>query len=85
MQQCFTASPLDVHFSPRDLVTSLTTLVQPERLTVGFYSPQSSPSPSMTPQCTTLSSLTVLKFHGPSEYLEEFVARIDAPALRNQN
>jgi hypothetical protein len=76
--------PDDVYFSPDDLVTGLFILVQLKRLTVGFHSPTSRPPPSMTRppfQRTTLPSLTFLDFHGASEYLEEFVARIDFPAL----
>ena len=75
--------PDDVYFSPHDLVTSLTTLVQLKLLTVGFQSPASSPSPSVRrpPQRTTSPSLTSLEFRGAREYLEEFVAQIYAPAL----
>jgi hypothetical protein len=75
--------PHDLYFSPDDLVTSLSTLVQLDRLTIGFYSPASFPPSSMKrpPQRTTLPSLTFLQFHGASEYLEEFLARIDLPAL----
>ena len=74
--------PDDVYFSPRDLVTSLTTLVQLKRLTVGFQSPASSPSPSVRPpQRSTYPSLTSLGFRGAREYLEEFVAQIYAPTL----
>ena len=76
--------PNDVYFSPDDLVTALSTLVQLERLTVDFYSPDSRPTPSMTRtrhQRTSLPSLVFLVFHGTSEYIEEFVARIDLLAL----
>ena len=75
--------PNDVYFSPDDLVTGLTTLVQLKQLVVRFLSPTSSPLASMTrpPQRTTLPSLTCLDFRGETEYLEEFVARIDLPAL----
>ena len=76
--------PNAVYFSPDDLVSGLSTLGQLKRLTVGFYSPASSPPPSVIrppPQRTTLPSLTSLGFHGTSEYLEEFVARVDLPAL----
>ena len=78
--------PNSIYFSPDDLVTALSTLVQLESLTVGFPSPASSPPSSITPppaQCITLPSLTFLDFHGTSEYLEEFVARIDLPSLCN--
>jgi hypothetical protein len=77
--------PNDAYFSPNDLVTGLSTSVQLKRLTVDFFhSIPSSLSPSMThppPQRTTLPSLTVLSFHGASGYLDEFVARIELPAL----
>jgi hypothetical protein len=76
--------PNDIYFSPDDFVTALSTLVQLESLTVGFHSPASSPPSSITPlpaQCITLPSLTFLDFHGTSEYLEEFVARIALPSL----
>jgi hypothetical protein len=76
--------PNDVYFTPDDLVTGLSTLVLLKRLMVGFLSPASSPPPSMTlppPRRTTLPSLTFLDFRGASEYIEEFVARIDLPAL----
>jgi hypothetical protein len=76
--------PNEVHFSPEDLVTGLSTLVQLERLIVGFHSPNSRSPPTMTRpplRRTTLPSLWCLEFHGATEYLEEFVARIDLPAL----
>jgi hypothetical protein len=73
-----------VYFSPDDLVSGLSTLFQLERLTIGFHSPASRPPPSMTrppPQRTILPSLRFLDFHGATEYLEEFVARIDLRAF----
>ena len=76
--------PNDVYFSPDDLVTALSTLVQLKWLTVRFYSPDSRPPPSMTRprhQRAFLPSLAFLVFDGTSEYLEEFVARIDLLAL----
>src|SRR6266446_9267659 len=76
--------PHAAYFLPGDLVTALSTLVQLKSLTVGFHSPASSPSTSMTrrlPQCTTLPSLIFLDFHGASEYLEGFVTQINLPAL----
>jgi F-box-like len=76
--------PNEVYFSPEDLVTGLSTLVQLERLTVGFHSPASHPPSSMSrppPHRTSLPSLLFLDFHGATEYLEELVARIDPHAL----
>ena len=75
--------PHDAYFSPNDLVTGLSSLVQLKRLTIDFRSPASSPPPSMArspPRRTTLPSLKFLDFHGTSGYLEEFVAQIDLPA-----
>ena len=76
--------PNGVYFSPEDLVNGISTLVQLERLTVGFYSPDSRPPPSMTRphhQRVYLPSFEFLDFYGTSEYLEEFVARIELHAL----
>jgi F-box-like len=76
--------PNDVYFSPEDLVIGLSTSVQLERLIVSFYSPASRPPPSMTrppSQRTSLPSLAILDFFVTSEYLEQFVARVDLPAL----
>ena len=76
--------PNDVYFSPEDLVTGLSTLVQLKRLTFGFLSPDFRPPSTMTRparQRASLPSLAFLAFHGMSEYLEEFVARIDFPVL----
>ena len=83
---CLSKIPNNAYFSPDDLVTGLSTLVQLERLTVDFHSPASSPPPSMTrspSQRTTIPSLIFFKFHCESEYLEEFVAQIELPSLSN--
>jgi hypothetical protein len=71
------------NFTPSDLVTGLSTSAQLKWLTVHFNSLPSSPPPSTTrpPRRTTLPSLVSLDFHGASEYLEEFVAQIESPAL----
>ena len=76
--------PNDFYIPPDGLVTGLSTLVQLKRLTVGFQSPASlTPQriKELLPRCTTLPSLTFLDFHGASEYLEEFISRIDSPVL----
>ena len=83
--------PNDVYFPPDDLATGLTTLVRLKWLTVGFHSPAFPQDPSKTrappsktrvpPQRIALPSLTFLDFHGASEYLEGFVARIYSPNL----
>ena len=77
--------PHTCYFSPEDLVTCLSALVHLEDLRVGFHSPASHPNPSMarlpSPGRATLPSLNGLGIGGASEYLEEFVARIDCPVL----
>lgn len=76
--------PNAVYFSPVDLVTALSTLDQLKRLAIDFHSPASRPASSMTHRSlrhTALPSLKFLDFHGASEYLEEFVAQIQLPAL----
>ena len=78
--------PHAAYFSPDELVTGLSTLVQLKSLTVDFYSPASSPpfrATSRPPPSTSLPSLESFYFHGTSEYLDDFVSRIDLPALRN--
>jgi hypothetical protein len=84
--------PNDVYFSPDDLITTLSTLVHLESLTIGFHSPASRPPPPppsithrpSTKRTITLPSLTHLDFHGASEYLEELVAQIDDPPSLNK-
>ena len=75
--------PNALYFSPDDLVTGLSPLVRLKSLSVGFYFTVFHPPPNVThpPQRTTLPSLTSLDFHGASEYSEEFLARINSPAL----
>ena len=78
--------PNNVYFSPSDLVSGLSTSDQLKWLTVDFHSPPFSPPPSMTrppPRRNTLPSLVSLDFHGASEYLEVFIARVELPALRD--
>jgi hypothetical protein len=79
--------PHTCYFSPEDLVTCLSALAHLKHLFVDFRSPASRPNPSIarpgspSPERTTLHSLDALDFHGVSEYLEGFVARIDCPVL----
>jgi hypothetical protein len=75
--------PSALYFSPDDLVTSLSPLVRLKSLSISFYFTAFHPPPNVThpPQRTTLPSLTSLDFHSASEYLEEFIARINSPAL----
>ena len=83
VQLCLSNIPNVGYFSPHALASSLSTLVQLKQLNIDFHSPSSRP-PSKTcppPQRVTLPSLSILNFHGASEYLEEFVAQVDFPNL----
>ena len=78
--------PHSGYFSPVAMVTALSVLTRLESLGIGFESPRSRPDrktrvPLQTR--TLLPVLTRLRFNGVSEYLEELVARIDAPVLNN--
>jgi hypothetical protein len=73
------------YISPEAIVTSLATLADLKYLTIEFESSLSLPSresrrPSL-PTRIVLPALTHLQFQGPSEYLEDLVARVDAPLL----
>ena len=73
------------YFSPEAMVTCLSVLNRLESLEIGFKSPRSHPDwPNRRPPPQTrtlLPFLTLLRFSGVSEYLEDFVARVDAPLL----
>ena len=75
--------PKTGYFSADSLVTALSTSTQLRELEVSFHYPASLPtkstmSPPLGPfQRTTFPSLCFLKFHGASEYLEEFASRVD--------
>jgi hypothetical protein len=77
--------PKTGYFSVDALVTALSTsAAQLRRLKIGFHYPASLPTQSNTSpplQRTNFPSLVFLHFHGASEYLEEFVSRVDFPAL----
>ena len=76
--------PNALYFSPDDLVTGLSTLVRLKSLSVGFYFTAVHPPPSVThslPQRTTLPSLTSLDLQATTEYLEDFMSRVNFPAL----
>jgi hypothetical protein len=77
--------PHSGYITPETMVTCLSELTRLESLFIGFKSPQSRPnrkSPRLRPPtCTLLPVLTRLWFKGASEYLEDLVARIDAPLL----
>jgi hypothetical protein len=73
------------YISPESLVTCLSGLTRLYSLGITFESPRSRPNPeSRRPHSQTrtlLSNLNWLNFKGGNEYLEDLVARIDAPIL----
>jgi hypothetical protein len=77
--------PHSGYISPEAVVTGLAVLAQLKSLTLAFRSPLS--RPDLESQCTppptyaVLPALTHFEFQGVSEYLEDLVARIDAPLL----
>jgi F-box-like len=77
--------PHSGYISPEAMVTSLSTLTNLKSLWLEFQSPLSCPDrASRRPpplRRSALRVLTSLRFKGVSEYLEDFVARIDTPRL----
>ncbi|KAI0287455.1 hypothetical protein BC826DRAFT_1044376 [Russula brevipes] len=71
--------------SPEELVTCLCELPRLELFGFGFESPQSLPTQRSSPPPThnVLPSLTGLALHGTGEYVEDFIARIDTPLLKD--
>jgi hypothetical protein len=67
------------------MVRCLSTLTRLDSLEIGFKSPLSRPVRESRrphpPTRSTLPTLTAFRFAGVSEYLEDLVARIDAPLL----
>jgi hypothetical protein len=67
------------------IVTSLAVLANLKSLTIGFDIFQSHPNKESRrlprPTRTVLPALTLFEFRGASEYLDDLVARIDAPLL----
>ena len=79
--------PHSGHISPEAMVTGLSVLTRLENLVIDFKSPRSRPDRRRPPPRTRalLPVLTELWFNGVTEYLEDVVARIDAPLLDNLN
>ena len=76
--------PHSGYFSPEAMVSALSTLTSLELLNFKFLSSQSRPDPASQPPPPPRSLLPVLEmltFEGVTEYLDDFVARIDAPHL----
>ena len=82
---CLWGIPHSGYISPETMVTCLSVLTRLETLDIHFESPQSRPDQRRRrpppPTRTLLPVLTRLDFKGASEYLEDFMARIDAPLL----
>jgi hypothetical protein len=79
--------PHSGYFSPEVMVACLSLLTSLGQLDLEFESPQSRPdqeSRRPPPQTrTVLPALTQFWFKGVSEYLEDLVARVDAPRLNS--
>jgi F-box-like len=77
--------PHSGYISPEAIVDSLSALTRLKELELTFKSPRSRPNKGSRrpplPTRTLLPSLTEFEFDGVSDYLEDFVARIDAPLL----
>ena len=73
------------YFSPEAMVTYLSGLTSLQVLNLGFQSPSSRPDRrSQRPLLLTrvdLPALTLLEFTGVSEYLEDFLVRINTPVI----
>jgi hypothetical protein len=79
--------PHSGYFSPEVIVTALALMVNLECVIIQFISPLSRPDRESRspppPTLIVLPALTRCEFRGASEYLEDFVARIDAPSLNS--
>jgi hypothetical protein len=79
--------PRSGYISPEEVVTCLSVLTSLDTLSLQFQSSRSRPNrESRRPPPVTrsiLPDLTTFRFNGVSEYLEDLVARIDAPRLHN--
>ena len=80
---CLSNIPQTGYIPPEDMVPALATLTRLDLLQIGFQSPSSRPSRIRLPPVTrtVLPALTDFTFLGVREYLEDFIARIDAPRL----
>ena len=77
--------PHSGYISPETMATCLSALTSLQLLHLGFESPKSCPDleslPPFLPTRFVLPTLTKFWFKGASEYLEDFLARIDAPQV----
>ena len=80
-------TPHSGYISPETIVPCLSALISLERLSLEFESPRSRPNQQrrrLPPHTrSVLPSLTCFIFKGVSVYLEDLVARFDAPLLDN--
>ena len=76
--------PSSRYFSPEAMVTAVSVLTSLETLIIGFECPPFRSNRRLPTQTRTLLPiLTKFSFNGDDEYLEDLVARIDAPLLDN--
>jgi len=82
--------PRSMYASPEEMATYLSTMPNLESLSIGFRSPESlhnwydQPNRLLSPLTrVVLPSLTKFEFQVVSEYMEDFVSRIDVPLLNN--
>ncbi|KAI0283856.1 hypothetical protein BC826DRAFT_1109956 [Russula brevipes] len=77
--------PHSAYVSPEGMVACLSQLTRLKEFKLGFQSPLSRPDQSspLRPTRTILPALTHLSYHGHCDYLEDFVARINTPLLKN--
>lgn len=73
--------PHSGYISPETMVACLSRLTSLKELDLSFRSRPDQKSQEPPPTRTLLPALTDLCFDGASDYLEDFVARIDAPLL----
>jgi hypothetical protein len=84
-------TPHSGYFSPEAIVTPLSALSSLKTLYIGFQSPHSHPASGRRSRSLPLQKRSILpsldKFHfrGVSEYLEDFVTRIDTPQLEEMH
>ena len=71
------------YISPEEMATCLSALTELETIEIGFGSPRCRPDRKRRtpPTPILLPALTELRFKGASDYLEDILARIDAPLL----
>ena len=76
-------SRISIHgyISPEAMATCLAMLPNLEHLRFGFDSSRTHPNQTLFTR-TVLPTLTSFHFEGASEYLDDFIARVDAPALQ---